>query len=356
MERTAILSLPLLAASQAQKHVTMNEALLDLDCLVNICVENAPQNDPPPAPSVGSRWLVGASPVGVWSGRAGCLAAWVDGSWRFFEPRDGWLVPSLASDWPFIFRSGTWHPLALPDEIQHVGRLGVGTTADASNPFAARLNNALITALGTGEGGDGDVRLKVNKESAADTASLLFQAAYAGAAEIGLIGNKDLEFKVSADGATWSTALRLNAASAIPDAPRNPKFKAVLAADQTITANAWTKVALSNEVFDVGANYDPAARKFTAPTAGIYHFGLAVGASAAEVLPSGIYVALYLNGVELQKTRRYGVPSPVNVAAVSTQDLLSLAAGDEVECWAFFVGAAGAVEASWTSFFGHKVI
>ncbi|KMO44403.1 hypothetical protein VQ03_03200, partial [Methylobacterium tarhaniae] len=42
--------------------------------------------------------------------------------------------------------------------LQNVTRLGLGTTADAQNPFAAKLNKALWTALTVGEGGTGDLR------------------------------------------------------------------------------------------------------------------------------------------------------------------------------------------------------
>lgn len=49
--------------------------------------------------------------------------------------------------------------------------LGIGSEADAENPFAAKLNKALWTALGTGEGGD--LRYKLNKEAVGNTLSLL---------------------------------------------------------------------------------------------------------------------------------------------------------------------------------------
>jgi hypothetical protein len=49
------------------------------------------------------------------------------------------------------------------------------TTADATNPFSAKLNNALWVAKTVAEGGDGHLRYKMSKESAAKTLSLLFQ-------------------------------------------------------------------------------------------------------------------------------------------------------------------------------------
>src|SRR5690606_20502257 len=78
------------------------------------------------------------------------------------------------------------------------------------NPLSAKLNNVLFTALTAGEGGDGDLRFKVNKETAGDTASLLFQTGWSGRAEMGLTGGDALSFKVSEDGSSWTEALRLD--------------------------------------------------------------------------------------------------------------------------------------------------
>nr|WP_246775858.1 hypothetical protein [Methylobacterium aquaticum] len=94
--------------------------------------------------------------------------------------------------------------------LQNVTRLGVGTTADATNPFAAKLNKALWTASTAGEGGTGDLRYTLNKETAGNTLSLLFQSGFSGRAEIGLTGDDDLRLKVSSDGGTWREALRVD--------------------------------------------------------------------------------------------------------------------------------------------------
>jgi microcystin-dependent protein len=50
----------------------------------------------------------------------------------------------------------------------------------------------------------------VNKETDGDTASLLFQSAWSGRAEIGLAGDTDFVVKVSADGSAWTEAIRVD--------------------------------------------------------------------------------------------------------------------------------------------------
>ena len=94
--------------------------------------------------------------------------------------------------------------------VQNLNLLGVGTTADAANPLSAKLNNALFAAKTVGEGGDGNLRYKLNKESASKTLSLLFQDNWSGRAEIGLIGDDDFHFKVSPDGAGFLEALTID--------------------------------------------------------------------------------------------------------------------------------------------------
>ena len=69
MADTASLALPLLAAAQAQKHITHNEALILLDAVAQIAVRAIDQNAPPASPLAGDRYLVGSTPTGYLPGR-----------------------------------------------------------------------------------------------------------------------------------------------------------------------------------------------------------------------------------------------------------------------------------------------
>jgi hypothetical protein len=91
-ERTARLSLPLLHAGQAQKELDHNEALALLDLAVQPTVVAAGQDVPPSDPTPGKCWIVGASPVGAWAGRAQALAGWTIGGWRYVAPHPGMVV------------------------------------------------------------------------------------------------------------------------------------------------------------------------------------------------------------------------------------------------------------------------
>ena len=97
--------LPLLAAGQAQKEITHNEALTLADMLFHSVVVSVAPTSVPPAPMPGECWIVGTSPTGAWAGQAGAIAGWSAGGWRFVLPIDGMAVWSLA-DSIIVRRSG----------------------------------------------------------------------------------------------------------------------------------------------------------------------------------------------------------------------------------------------------------
>lgn len=246
MPATPHLGLPLIAAAQAQKHVTHNEALYGLDALVHLAVLRRDLATPPASPADGDRYLVAEGAVGAWAGRAGQVAAWQDGAWQdgawaFHAPRRGWLAYVLDEGALLAWTGTSWAAAITALRQLDLDRLGLGTQASAATPFAAKLNQALWTALEAAEGGTGDLRLALNKEDAAGIVSLVLQSGYSGRAEIGLAGDDDLHLKVSADGAAWTEALRVDRASglvrfpagaAVPVAGRNRLLNGAFAVNQ----------------------------------------------------------------------------------------------------------------------------
>jgi len=108
MSQSTNLALPYLGASQSQKHVTVNESLRFLDVLVQIAVKSAALSAPPGAPGDGQRWIIGLAPTGLWAGRATQIAAWQDGAWVFYAPKDGWLAWNEATLTSLVFSAGSW--------------------------------------------------------------------------------------------------------------------------------------------------------------------------------------------------------------------------------------------------------
>lgn len=233
MTFTPRLTLPYLASNQAQKHVTLNECLRRIDLLVQAAAESRFLTIPPETPGEGDCWIVGAEAAGAWAEHEGELAAWQDGAWAFAVPQAGWCVYVLDEAALLVRNEEGWQPAVPPPGVlQDLSLLGVGTEADAENPFAAKLNKALWTARYDAEGGDGDLRYTLNKEASGNVLSLLMQTAWSGRAEIGLIGDDDLSLKVSADGTSWNEALAVDRATGIVRFPSGG-VREVLSANRT---------------------------------------------------------------------------------------------------------------------------
>ncbi|HET6391010.1 DUF2793 domain-containing protein [Hyphomicrobium sp.] len=146
MNDTPNLALPYILAAQAQKHVTHNEAIRALDCLVQLSVESRALSAPPPSPAEGARYIVAASPTGAWSGNAGKIAALQDGAWAFYAPKEGWAAWVAAESALVIHAAGAWSLYA------GLGG-GGGLSAPVGNASLANMANGTIkgrTSSGSG--------------------------------------------------------------------------------------------------------------------------------------------------------------------------------------------------------------
>ena len=83
MTETAHLGLPFIEGSQAQKHVTHNEALRILDAAIQIGVLETALTAPPASPAEGARYIVAAGATGNWADHDAAIATFEDGAWRF---------------------------------------------------------------------------------------------------------------------------------------------------------------------------------------------------------------------------------------------------------------------------------
>lgn len=113
MDGTPRWALPLLFAGQAQKEIQHNEALALVDALLHGQVESADLSAPPGAPAVGQCWIVAAGASGDWSGRAGSIALWTDGGWRFVAARSGIRVAAADRDHALFFDGAEWRSEAI---------------------------------------------------------------------------------------------------------------------------------------------------------------------------------------------------------------------------------------------------
>ncbi|KRA75060.1 ribonuclease III [Caulobacter sp. Root656] len=111
---TPRLSLPFLAAGQAQKHITVNEALGRLDGLVQLAVQSRTVAAQPASPADGAMHILptGATGAAWFDKAAGLLAHYVDGVWAALTPRAGWLAWIIDEGLALIHDGENWTPLS----------------------------------------------------------------------------------------------------------------------------------------------------------------------------------------------------------------------------------------------------
>lgn len=112
MSETANLSLPLLQAAQAQKHVTVNEALARLDALVQLRLQSISVATPPLAALDGQAWAVAGAAVNAWAGQSGRIAIRDNGGWVFADPQAGWRAWVLDEGAERRHDGADWVPVA----------------------------------------------------------------------------------------------------------------------------------------------------------------------------------------------------------------------------------------------------
>jgi hypothetical protein len=218
LDTTPNLQLPFILPSQAQKHVTHNEALRTLDAVVHLAVAGRSLPSPPAEPEDGERHIVGADATGEWAGHTGQVAAFQDGAWAFYPPGEGWIAWVADEETALVFDGSNWTDFTGLKSVNPAALVGVNATADAINRLAVK-SDAVLFSHDDATPGTGDLRLKLNKASSGGTASLLYQSGWSGRAEIGLAGDDDLHVKVSPDGTTWNEAIvvsRANGSVSLP--------------------------------------------------------------------------------------------------------------------------------------------
>jgi hypothetical protein len=133
-EESARLRIPYLAASQAQKHVTHNEALTLLDTLCQASVIDKDLTTPPISPAEGDCYIVAATGTGAWTGWDNRIVRYIDGEWRSYLPGagsgDGWLVYVQDEANLYVFNGSAWTLAAQPLDSDLIAIAGLSPSND----------------------------------------------------------------------------------------------------------------------------------------------------------------------------------------------------------------------------------
>jgi len=108
MSETYQFKLPLVQAAQAQKHVTVNEALARLDAVAQLRLVSVSELVPPMTAADGAAYGVPLGAVNDWNGQTGSIAIFANGGWVFVAPKIGWSawIEDIARQ--AVFDGMTW--------------------------------------------------------------------------------------------------------------------------------------------------------------------------------------------------------------------------------------------------------
>jgi hypothetical protein len=319
-ETTVNLELPYILPSQAQKHVTHNEALQRLDALTQLTI-TASLSTPPSDPQEGTCFSVTASPTAAWAGKSGKLAFRQDGDWIFITPKEGWRGWFMAEDRLKIHDGSAWTAF---DAIGTPAFVGINTTADTTNRLAVAAAATLLTHDGSGH------QVKVNKAAAGDTASLLFQTGWSGRAEMGLAGSDEFAIKVSPDGSTWKSALSITGQGQVR-MPQRPLVRATRGGGVLTPASGsqtgFATLSVNQGGFALGMAVAGGGNRLVVPVTGPYLICLGVeanpaGAFSVTVKVNGTTVVASVNDNDATSTS-YG-NCAIGMAILNASDWLVL--------------------------------
>ncbi len=150
-DETPRLRLAQLVSLQELNAVTWNEALAQLDALVDLCLSGQYVNTPPSSPSDGDAYLIGGAPTGAWSGQPYKIAVCLDGAWRFYTPFNGLRAYVTTTGAFIVYLNGVWtdwNSLISANEVS-VGSAATCDLGATGALFVQITGTATITGFGT---------------------------------------------------------------------------------------------------------------------------------------------------------------------------------------------------------------
>lgn len=145
---TGNLGLPLLLPAQAQKHVTVNDAFMRLDGMVDLLLQSTRRTAPPASAIDGMCWAVPQGAVNAWEGRAGEIAIGANGGWVFAMPRAGNRAFVADSGVQALYDGQKWVEGALTLGSHGAGLIAMQETEDVALTPGAMVESTLILPQG----------------------------------------------------------------------------------------------------------------------------------------------------------------------------------------------------------------
>ena len=143
---TSNLNIPLIQTSQAQKEVTVNEALSRIDAILNSGAIDQNLTTPPGDPNEGDLYIVATGATGEWAGHDREIA-YFHQIWRFIVPKEGMSLWVNDEDVIYSYNGFDWTPAGGGVGRQTIYVPGSQIIPSATNGCAPLAT----TAIGAGQ-------------------------------------------------------------------------------------------------------------------------------------------------------------------------------------------------------------
>ena len=327
--------IPELAASQAQKYLTVNEGFNTIDAALNLNVIRSDNTNPPVSPNEGDKYIIASVAAGDWTGREDQVAAYIDGAWRYFLPVEGWRCYDQNTDSLRLYDGAAWvnFTTGLSFDI-----LGVNATATASNRLVVASDN-IIFSWDNITPGSGSCYVGLNKDTAGDDTGFFFQQGFTNYAGLGLTGDNNFTLKV---GTGLTTAMVAYEATGTIEFTEHPKFSGYCNFDNsypaTVAPGTWVDLLINAMRHNDQGDTAIAANviTFTAPHDGYYLFsvsGTVINVFGGSGNVDRVQIGFSINGAapNLDTTGSLDFLSfSTRFQSVGATSLLKLSSGDTV--------------------------
>ncbi|MTH77213.1 DUF2793 domain-containing protein [Paracoccus aestuariivivens] len=145
---TTNLTLPLLLPAQAQKHVTVNDALMRLDGMVDLVLQSVSRTAPPSPVVEGQCWGVPAGAINEWEGQAGKIAIGANGGWVFVAPTFGRRAMIADRGMMAVHDGLVWVPGAISMGLHGSGMIASQLTEDVNISAGATVTTLMVIPTG----------------------------------------------------------------------------------------------------------------------------------------------------------------------------------------------------------------
>ena len=359
-ENSSRLSLPYIQPSQAQKHVTHNQALRQLDILVQMTAISDNQNSAPLSAAEGDCFLIPQGASGAWAGHNDNIALWQDGNWTYLTPQPGWRIFILSSRVLRVFDGTDWQ--AISGSAHGSGdvsfeSLSIGAETSDQQKLAVKTETALWTATPQSEDGSGSLLHILSKQSTEKDAGFIFQSDGQTRALAGLLGTDDFRITTTKDNITFQDGLRVDAATGCVSLPNLPRFHAYTNYHNDAPADQWIKIGINMAEFNDQDCFDPAKNVFRAPAKGSYYLAGQVMFKETTSNLTQLQTRFVRNGTHEIKASRAANTAPHidGLSAVKTDAFIALNAGEEIELQGFSTAHGCKFAQELTFFWGYKI-